>query len=403
MTLTADGNGHITGHFTIPPNIPIGAKSVEFIGATSLAQATFVGRGVIKFSEARQVTIKAPVGTAVWSGDPLAQTFTLGQATLISGVDIWFAAKGTSRVAVQLRECQVGYPTRTIITDCVLPPASINLTGHTRFTWPAVRLEADTEYAFVVLCDDAVTAVRIAELGQYDAAHQKWVTSQPYMIGVLFSSSNAGTWTAHQTQDMAFRLLTPHFSATTREITLPSVAVTAADHLSVMAAVERPLDTTDVRFQITVPGITTPYLVRESQPILLPAPFTGTITWKAILTGTSIASPRLHRAIQLIWAKTLPSSTYITRAIPANDATSLRVELTKLFPGSSSLAVALQIDDGASWTPVPLTATNPIGDGWEELTYALTSISAASVRVRLTLTGAAQMRPRVRNLKVLLT
>ncbi len=402
MSLTANAQGQITGRFTIPAKTPVGSKLVEFIGTTSKASATFVGRGVVSITELQQVTVNAPVGTAVWNGDPLAQTFTLSTAQLVSGVDLWFSAKGTSRVAVQLRRCQAGVPTREIITDAMLSPASISLTGATRFSWAPVRLEADTEYAFVVICDDAVTACKLAELGKFDTVNQKWVTSQAYSVGVLLSSSNGGTWTAHQTMDLTFKLLTPTFSATTRTVTLPNVVVTAADQVLVLAAVERPMEEVDAVFEITAGSKT--YTVRENQPLLLPAPFTGTLTWKAILSGTAHASPRLHRDVQMIWGRSLPSCDYVTRAIPATGGDRVRVQFTALTPGSSTLAVHVQADGSATWTAVPLDGSaTPVGDGWADYSYVLTPFSADTARIKLTLNGTAQAAPRVRNLKVIVT
>ena len=403
MTLTANAQGQITGRFTIPANIPVGTKTVEFIGTGSKASATFVGRGTVVFRELRNITVNAPVGTAVFNYiDPLAQTFTLTAATLISGVDIWFSARGTSRVAVQLRTCQGGVPTREVITDAVLPPAAINTSGSTRFSWSAVRLEANTEYAFVVMCDDAVTACRIAELGKFDAVNQRWVTSQPYLVGVLLSSSNAGTWTPHQTQDLTFRLLTPNFTAMRREIALAPVTVTNADHLLVLAAIERPLESVDAVFELTMPN-GTKYTVRENQPLRLPESTSGTITWKAILTGTATASPSLYRDIQLIHGRSLPSCDYITRAIPATGGSKVRVHLTAFTPGSSNIALHMQVDGSTTWTPIPFEDAVPIGEGWEDRRYKLDAISAELIRVRITLNGTAQQAPRVRNLQVVVT
>ena len=402
MSLTANAQGQITGRFTIPAKIPVGSKLVEFIGTASTARATFVGRGVVSIEELQTITVNAPVGTLVWQGDPLAQTFTLPRAQLVSGVELWFSAKGSSRVAVQLRRCQAGMPTREVITDAVLPPASISLTGPTRFSWAPVRLEADTEYAFVVLCDDAVTACKLAELGKFDSVNQKWVTSQAYQVGVLLSSSNGGTWTAHQTMDLTFRLLTPSFAATTRTVTLPAVTVTAADQLLVLAAVERPMEGVDVVFELTVPG-GKKYTVRENQPLLLPAPITGSITWKAILSGTANASPRLSRDVQLVWGKSLQSCDYITRAMPATGGSKVRVQLTALTPGASDAAVSMQVVGSSTWTVLPLASATPVGDNWEERAYELTPISAEAIQVKLVLTGTAQSAPRVRNLHVIVT
>lgn len=58
----------------------------------------------------------------------------------------------------------------------------------------------------------ADTAIKVAELGKYDAVNSRWVTSQSYQVGILLSSSNASTWTLHQNLDLTFRLLAAKFT-----------------------------------------------------------------------------------------------------------------------------------------------------------------------------------------------
>ena len=88
MTLHANEQGVIEGTFTIPENIPAGAKTVAFVGAKqngSRGSAVFVGQGTLNIQTWRQVNSI----TTVWV-DPVAQTFVLETDTQVCGVDLWF-------------------------------------------------------------------------------------------------------------------------------------------------------------------------------------------------------------------------------------------------------------------------------------------------------------------------
>lgn len=400
MTFAANAQGIATGHFTIPANVRAGAKRVRVFGANgSYGESVFTGQGA-HVDQTLQQQI-----TQSWFArnyDPLAQTFSLPAATTLTGVDLWFTAKGTSRVLVQIRDTTTGFPNQTIFAQAELTPAQIATTGTTRATWSPIRLEANHEYALVVGCDDADAALAIAELGKFDSANATWVTSQPYQIGVMLSSSNASTWTAHQDKDLAFKLLTQTFSATSRTIALPTVAVTACSEVIVLAQVDRPTSACDVRFELTLPDNTVVTVV-ENQPVALTAPQTGNITWNAILTGTNTASPRLAPDVQLAWGNRTTAATYITRAIAAGAACKVSVYYEVLTPGTSSVDAHAQND--AAWTAVPVVTGSPIGDGWMAVKRQLTAFSPAGneTRVKLTLNGSSQTRPIVRNLQVIIT
>jgi len=109
----------------------------------------------------------------------------------------------------------------------------------TRVALDPVALDANREYALVVLTDDANHAVSVAELGKYDP-RTGWVTAQPYQIGVLLSSSNGITWTPHQSQDLTFRLLACHFTQTQKTVNLGQYTVTNLSDVMMLAGVERP-------------------------------------------------------------------------------------------------------------------------------------------------------------------
>lgn len=412
MTLSANSSGVVSGKFTIPPNVRAGVKTVSFIGSGgSYGSASFVGQGVSEVTT-RQVMTTVHTYNVIENTpdfmpprvDPVAQTFSLPADRHISSIDLWFAVRGTSPVEVQIRETSNGFPTRTVIARTSLPAASCNIGGaHTRFSFPVpLHLSADVEYAIVVLCNDAVAELSIAELGKWDSSTAHWVTSQPYQIGVLLTSSNASTWSASQDKDLTFRINAAYFSSTSKTQSLGTVNVTSATDLILRAFVYRPDSSCDVSFLLTFPDTTT-LTVAADQWVSLPAAVTGAIGIEAIFTGTHTLSPVLLKDVQLISGNVGSSATYISRAIPAGASARVRVLFDALIPaGASVLAHVKGVDVGDSWVSVPYQNATALGDGWMEIEHELPSISETSLHVRLTLGGTTAARPRVRNLRVII-
>jgi hypothetical protein len=408
MTLTADLTGRIAGKFTIPPKVPVGSKLVEFQSAASVpARTTFVGRGQITI---RELTFRKrrwwkwflPHG-APCLVDPLAQTFVLTEIGQVSGVDLWFTALGPSNVLLHIREASQGIPTTNVLVECVLTPAEISLNAWTRFSFPPITLDPNTEYALVIMCNDPVSALATAGLGEFDVALQKYVTSQAYQVGVLLSSSNNLTWTAHQTKDLAFRLLSPNYTVDnqTRTLVMDPVSVVDVDQIIIMAAVERPTEDCDVVFTVTAGGKT--YQIAESQPLQLASRYTGDIEWSAVLTGAANASPVLHQQVQMLAGTRLATGDYISRAINTRvGPLVLSVKVTAYFdallPGGSSVTAYAQ--DGEDWVLLPVIASEEQGEGWVEYRVEAEDLEMLETRIKLTLVGTDFARPRVRKLRV---
>ena len=413
MSITANAQGQITGQFQIPENVPAGTKLVEFQGAASTATATFVGRGTLKIEDLRVVNTKINRRILTWVGDPLAQTFVLAERQQVAAVDLWFTAIGTTNVLVQIRDVELGLPTASVVTEALLTPADINLDGWTRFRFTPTILDADQEYCIVVACNDAVSAVATAGIGEFDAAAQQWVTSQPYQIGVLLSSSNNRTWTAHQTKDLAFRLLACDYNVETNEVfegstrkvvNLEPQTVTNADHLIVLAAVDRPTADTDVVFNVTVDGVT--YSVMEAQPFTLNARYSGEVQMEAVLTGTYTDSPTLYRDIHLIAGTRLASSDYISRAMQTNIGLGASVKITAYYdvflPGTASVDAYYESAAGV-WSALPIVGGTELGNGWQEVKREIDDFDGLETRVKLVLNGSGLQNPRVKNLRVAIT
>ena len=334
--------------------------------------------------------------------DPLAQTFVLDELTQCAGVDIPFTAKG-GPVVVQIRETSNGVPTSTVVVEQRVPLAAIQLGQFTRVTWVPAMLQAKREYAVVVLCDDATTALAIAELGKQDPT-QGYVTSQPYQVGVLLSSSNASTWTAHQDRDLTFRLLGAQYTETERVIDLGTADLVDATDLMILGFAERPSAAANLTFDLEFPPALDGEVVRltDGQVVWLAEPFTGQVKVRARITGDATAAAILGPGVQLIAAKIEPSATYITRTVAASGNNRVLVVYEGDIPGGSSVQVHAQANAaGAPWVPVPYLSASTNTAGVREITHELTDFAAATgLRVRLTLTGSTTARPYVGNLRV---
>ncbi|TMO67256.1 hypothetical protein [Pseudoalteromonas aurantia] len=400
--IKANQQGEVTGRFTIPSNIPAGRKRVEFTGAgKSNGSAVYTGSGTIRVETMRQVNT-----LITQRYDPLAQTFTLEQNRFIAAVDLWFKAKGPEAVQVQIREVVQGVPTQNVLAQTSVDSADIHLGEQfTRFSFTPVYLLAGQEYAIVVLTDGAEHEVAISELGQFDA-QTGWVTSQPYQVGVLLSSSNASTWTPHQTRDLTFRLKAAKFTNTTQTLDLGSVSAEQITDVMALAVVQRPSANTDVEFTISSnDSAFSTQTLQEWQPAQLPAAFTGQLSVKAHLRGSQTLSPILFADSQCAKGVVTPSADYISRAINCRRGGQFTVSFEANLPTNATVNVFVekQTESGLSWAKLEVDAVQELADSWQQIDCRLTNIEQDSIRVKLVLTGTASSRPRVRNLRAFST
>jgi Domain of unknown function (DUF4815) len=412
--VTANASGVATGSFTIPTGVPSGNKEVVAIGASgNRGSAVFSGQGTLERQVWQQQTTitetrwqSPPPPTRSNDGppaDPLAQTFTLTASTQVAGIDLWFVAKPTTTTSVQIRSTIAGVPSSTVLAEAVIQPAAINIGGnHTRlnFQYP-VQLLAGTEYAIVVLCNDPTGSLGVAELGKFDANAQRWITSQPYTVGVLLSSSNASTWTPHQDRDMTFRILRADFTQTQRTISLGQVTVANATDLLLMSYAERPASQTGVQYRLTLPD-TSVITVDDGQPVQLAAEISGNIGVQAVLTGDAAASPVLFPGTQVVAGRVATTGDYVSRAVPGGSSVTVKVIFEAQIPSGAGVTVSYKGPDaGDTWGTIAQTATRAVDDGFTEFTHTVTGVNEASVQVKLAASGTAAARPRFRDLRVI--
>ncbi|MFN3892006.1 MAG: DUF4815 domain-containing protein [Beijerinckiaceae bacterium] len=394
----ANGSGVCTGTFNIPANIAAGVKEVHAVGAGGTeAWAQFAGQGILEVDVLRRVTTiwRAPP-PAPRRVDPLAQSFTPIASRHITGIDVKFCLIGdtSNGVMIQCRVMENGWPTQEVLAEAFVDMSTVVLNNWTqvRFRSP-LFIPADREFCFVLLTDDADHSVSVARIGDFDAANQSWVGAQPYTIGLLLSSSNASTWTPHQTDDLTMRVPACVFSPTTKTVNLGSFSVTNMSDLVIRAAVELPTGDCRVTFEVERADSSKIYLL-PNQPYEFTEYVTETIIVRAILVGTANVSPTLFPGVLIVAGSIRSSGTYISRAFEMGSAIRMSAFYKAFLPSGSTAAIDVDAADD-DWDAVTVHATKTLDQGEIEREHRIDPYTATVGRLRLTITGTPAARPRI--------
>ncbi len=409
----ADADGCFDGTITVPPDIPTGSKLVLLQGNHTQGSATFTG---IRTVVTRTVIARESSGggaealaarEAFWaaeraweqlmSKDPLAQTFVLSESRHIAGIDFWLCKNGSSPVRIDIREVELGFPTKSVITTCVVPSTRLNENSFNRalFDIPA-PLTAGVEYAVVLMTDTAEHEVGIAELGDWDP-ETGWIRAQRYTGGVLLSSSNNSTWTAHQGADLTFRLLGAVFeSDAAKRVEIGEYDLTDVTDLLPMAELARTSAATDATFVLEKGG-TEVLRVQAWQHLLLSAPLDGLYKVFLELFGNRHFSPIFGRDPQLVTGKVQTTGDYVSRAFKCGTGKRVMVTVDAITPGTSTIDVYVLTADGV-WTKADLDEADPLGDNWSRQFYYV-PCDRAETKIKIVLTGDAASRPRVKDIR----
>lgn len=338
--------------------------------------------------------------------DPLAQTFVFDVSRQLFGVDVWVNTKGVGPLAIELRDVVYGIPDQP-----PLARGSIALESIVEGAWNRIMFDVpftvtrNKNYAFVAMCGDPITELGIAEIGKFDLDAEEWVTSQPFTIGVMLTSSNNATWTPHQNSDVTFRVLSKSFSTLTKRVSLGTVALSGDTDFLVAADVIIPAVGCSVEFELEMPSGAI-YTVSAHQPLALSAPETGSMVVTAVLVGTEGFTPVLGRNITVLHGPIQSTGTYATRSMVAG-GTDNRVRCiyeAKLPSGSSVAATLHRFQTGVGEigaASFPAATASLLDDGYVEYSHELTAVSADSVSVTLTVSGSAAARPLVRNFRAM--
>ena len=168
-----------------------------------------------------------PCAPPVRGRDPIAQTFYVEGMPFgcyVTNLDIYFKTKSSSApITLQLREVVNGYPGNRVIPfgEVTLNPGDVSVSETaataTTFTFPSpVYLQNNTEYCFVLLPagNNPDYNIWVSELGENELGTVNRISEQPH-VGLLFTSANDRSWTAHQAEDIKFTLRRANFEINT--------------------------------------------------------------------------------------------------------------------------------------------------------------------------------------------
>lgn len=405
-TVQAGANGKFTAKFTVPANTPCGSVEVLLKGATSSGSAVYQAQGRKQIMQETVLTTT----TIVNPTDPLAQSFSFTDDTIITKVGLYFAAKDPDKsVVVQIRNMVNGYPGTTCYAATTVTSAEVNISEkgtavtEVYFDQP-VYCKANEQYCICILSDSNNYQMFIAELGSKDLISGNFVTSQPYAAGVLFSSSNALTWTAHQTMDLKYDIYRAKYTGK-GQILFNDITGTTLNRLVLAAqAIDYKNNGIEWFYKISDTGSWLPietYVDRELSSLA------QKIQLKAVINVGYSTSPIIAGdCINLIGFMEKTSGAYVSKTVAMDDAfTKLRLITEISKPSGTEVRFYYQTDATSGWEEITESPTvTRIDDEFSRYEWNKNDVvSAKTYKIKITLaTSNPLVRPRVRKLMSIL-
>ena len=407
-TLKADSKGCVKGKFTIPTKTLCGTRELKIWAGntpslTGAASYTSNGRTL---SVTKKVWTSQSVARRTVNTDPLAQSFQFANDQYLTGVGFYFLDKNSVEpITVQVRNMVNGYPGTTCYAEVVVQPelcvTSTDASRETlvKFSDP-VYCTAGEQYCFTILSNSDVDSVWIAETAKIDMASGTQVSKNPYLDGQLFSSSNAITWTAHQSMDLKFNLYGAKFNTTGQAI-FEQVTASSIDRLLVISEEDIPTGCS-ISWKYSINGgswmpIET-YVDRELDILA------DTIDLKVSLQGTTTTSPAIALdGLMIVGFKNLGTGTYVSKNVGVSDGyNKVKVVVDLDIPINTNVNLYYATDiEGKVWKALNNTATVPKSGSYKTYTFeASVGSTAKNYRVKVVLSSTNHLsRPKAKNLR----
>lgn len=427
-SVRADIKGGFKAKFTIPEKILTGIREVRLVSSTNVdgyessAFALYQATGTARTIQRTVTTLTTvlmnrvtTVSTTRYYVDPVGQTFVLDKMTLVSGVDLYFEAKpeGNTPVTCEIREVVNGMITPTIYGHKTLDASSVNTSSDgevaTRFTFEdPVLLEENKEYAFVVRSTSAAYRIWVAELGGKDIISGDIVLANPYLIGVMLSSSNNSSWSTHQTTDVKFRIIADTY-ANTSEMLFNSVEEAREfSRIYTLADTVVPHGTSIDWYYSTDEGVSfktiTPYNIVHLDQMKSSLMIKATLKRDANTTLSPIIA---LDSVGAVLSSYDDVGYYITKNITGLDAyTTVDIVLDTYLPSGTTLEVYVSEDNGSTKTLASLKegSTKTLNYGWREQTYSVTVTSSTQCKLFIKLASNYQyFTPSFRRVRMIMS
>lgn len=350
--------------------------------------------------------------------DPLAQTFLLLEERFVTSVELFFQTKDADSasykgqpVTVQLRNVVNGYPGTTVLASKVLEASAVKVStkgdAPTKFVFgDPVLLQANVEYAIVVLTGSSQYRVYVAKMSGKDLISGNVVSRQPYSVGLLFSSSNATAWTAHQDMDLKFRLNAAVFKKTTGKLAFEGLTLQQAASQLLLSTSQVVPQGSSLQWQWSPDGSKW-YALNDAGVTALGAP-TDEVFVRALLAGSGKSSPVIQTgAIGAGALSYKTNGTYVTKEWFTNEPfTKVTVYVDFHTPSSTTQSVEYSVDGGNAWVAFAAgRSTQQLGQ-YTQFKFEAAVSASQKVRIRIKQANMADTRaetPRARRLMVTLS
>ena len=224
----------------------------------------------------------------------------------------------------------------------------------------------------------------------------------PYIEGMMFSSSNAMTWTAHQGENLKFNLYGNKFSEKSY-VYFTEVNDVRYDRLALYASTEVPTDTSLSWEYSTDSGMTWNPIALGSE-LELSSIVTRILLRACIETSRAEVSPVIAMdSIELVGYLNYTECEYISKNIVTDrDFTTVKQVLEINQPTGTNVNIYYCVDsNGAKWKSAPQTKSKVLdANGYIQYTFEESlERNASNFRARIHLsTNDPCIRPRVKNL-----
>lgn len=404
-SVKADVNGKFVASFNVPSNTPCGSVDVVVKNANNKGNAVYSAQGRRQVIQETVFKTKVTVQTT----DPLAQSFVFDRDTVLTKVGIYFQEKDASKnILFQIRNMVNGYP-GTIVYDeeiisaeDVLVSADASAVTEVVLSQP-VYCKADTQYCFTILSDSNQYVMWTATLGETDISRRIAMTSQPYPQGVMFSSSNAQTWTAHQTTDLKFDL----YAASYKEkgiIVFNNLTISEINRFVLAAnSVDYKNAGIDWFYRLTTDGT---WLPLDTYVSLDLSTMATNIQLRCEMNVAYSTSPILAGdCVNLIGFTEETTGAYVSRnVVMEEDYNTINVSFEAAIPSGTEVK-AYYSTDNTTWNELTEDSHVQLSQEFNRYLYKKESLPAGTrnYRIKITLkTDNPLVRPRVRRLMSIL-
>ena len=405
-TVKADAKGHFTARFTVKSNTPCGKVSVRLTDGTREGTAIYTAQGRSQVIQSTTLVSKEML-TSVW---PCAQSFQFDKDTILTKVGLYFYAKGSQNVTIQIRNMVNGNPGQTVYDEVTIAASDI-LTSTTSATETLVNLtqpvycSAEVPYCLCIFAASTQTVLWQSVVGGKDVITKKVISSQPYMTGQLYTGWNRQTWVQYANQDLKFRLFGAAFTGETGTVVFNRATVPQMNRFVLAAQ--------SIDFHNS--GVNWFYRTKEEEDWKpfdtyveqYPDTLATTLFVKVDIVPSNGVSPILSASnINLVSFIESPSGSYISRTVYMdNPFKVISISLEAARPTGTEFEVQYSTDN-VNWTTVNDIESARTQVDEEFLRYSYKETLGAPVntyKVRVNFTSSdLKKRPRIRKLMSIL-